>query len=83
MTTAFACAADGRILDAIHAQPAGFLLAVATAGAAIACGYSALTGSRLVGALMEAIPARGWWIFGGMLLASWGYKAAVMRGLLP
>ena len=83
MTTAFACAADGRFVDSLRAQPAGFLLAVATAGLTVACAYAALTGSRLVSALGDSMGAWGWWIVGGILLASWAYKIAAVNGVLP
>lgn len=82
MTTAFACAADGNFVDSLRAQPAGFLLAVVTATMTIACTYAAVTGSRLVSAMSGAIGSWGWWIFGGVILGSWGYKIAAMQGAL-
>jgi hypothetical protein len=82
MTTAFALAADGRLIDAFHAQPLGLLLAVVAAALAIASAHSAATGARTVGILSSMIGAKGWWALGAFALGAWGYKILVMRGWL-
>ncbi len=80
MTTAFAHAADGRFIDSFRAQPFGCLLAIATAALVMAGGYAAFTGSQLVGVLLKSVPSAGWWLLGGALLASWGFKIVESRG---
>lgn len=82
MTTAFALAADGRFIDSARAQPIGFVLAVATAGFAVVAGYSALTGSRMLGAITSAMSGRFWWMFGAAVFLAWGYKILVFRGII-
>lgn len=82
MTTAFACAADGRFLDAFHAQPLGLLLAIGTAALAIASAHSAVTGARTVSILWSMVGAKGWWALGAFAVGAWGYKILVMRGML-
>jgi hypothetical protein len=82
MTTAFALAADGRLIDAFYAQPLGLLLAVVAAALAIASAHSAATGARTVGILSSMIGAKGWWALGAFALGAWGYKILVMRGWL-
>lgn len=80
MTTAFALAADGRFFDSFMAQPSGFLLAVAAAGFAVVSAYAALTGSRMLNAITVKIGGRFWWVFGAVVLFSWGYKIMTFRG---
>jgi len=82
MTTAFALAADGRLLDAFHAQPLGLLLAIGAAALAIASAHSAVTGARTVSTLWGMIGAKGWWALGAFAVGAWGYKILVMRGML-
>ena len=84
---AFAHAADGRLVSSVLAQPAGFLLAVATATAFVAASHSALTGSGLLAAIFAIATARGtaWasrvpWILGALALAAWLFKIVVHRG---
>ncbi|NBX36689.1 MAG: DUF2752 domain-containing protein [Planctomycetes bacterium] len=82
MTTAFALAADGRLIDAFHAQPLGLLLAIGTAALAIASAHSAATGARTVGILWGMVGSKAWWALGAFAVAAWGYKILVMRGVL-
>jgi len=82
MTTAFALAAEGRLLDAFHAQPLGLLLAIGTAALAIASVHSAVTGARTVSTLWGMIGAKAWWALGAFAVGAWGYKILVMRGIL-
>jgi len=75
MTTAFTHAADGHLLAAAAVQPAGALLALLSAAAALVGVYTACTGlaiSRLLGALV-----RGRVVLAAIavLLIAWGYTA--------
>ena len=75
MTTSFAHAANGDLLGAAAVQPAGALLALLCAVAAIVGGYAAVTGlavTRLLGPLV-----RGRVVLAAIavLLAAWGYTA--------
>jgi sugar phosphate permease len=83
MTTAFALAARGRFVAAAAAQPMGFLLAVGSAAAAIACLHTALTGSRLAHVLGARLTPRVLLGLGIVALLAWGWKIASYRGLLP
>lgn len=83
MTTAFACAADGRFIDSLRAQPGGFLLAILVAAAALATMYAAMTGSKLCSVLFGSVSGTAWWSLAGVLLVSWGYKIALWKGLFP
>ncbi len=80
MTTAFALAADGRLIDSFLAQPFGCLLAIATAAFVVVAGYATVTGSQLVAALFKSVSGVGWWLVGATLLLSWGYKIVESRG---
>jgi hypothetical protein len=83
MTTAFACAADGRFLASLRAQPLGALLAVATSVAGLVALYVAWTGSALGGHMVRLLTPRvGWALLAAAGLA-WAYKIAVFRGFLP
>lgn len=74
MTTAFAHAADGRMLDSFVAQPMGALLAVLAAAAFWAGLHAALTGSRVVGWAASMLTPRILWLILGIAAASWAYK---------
>ncbi|MSQ90202.1 MAG: DUF2752 domain-containing protein [Phycisphaerales bacterium] len=82
MTTSFALAADGRIIDSLRAQPLGFLLAVGVAAFAVAGVYAAATGSRMVGAIASSFGPKWWLFLGGAALLAWGYKILLVRGVL-
>jgi hypothetical protein len=82
MTTAFAHAADGHFLDALRIQPGGLVLAILTAAVGLATLTGALTGSRICSLLSESVGPKGWWSLGGLLVVSWGYKIALVRGYL-
>lgn len=80
MTTAFAFATKGRVIESFLAQPMGFLLAVATAMALVASAWTLVTG-RTVWPVFERLwNARTAWLLGIATLLAWGYKAAIMRG---
>ena len=82
MTTAFAHAADGRLLAAFHAQPLGALLALATAMALLAGAHVALTGSRLERVLARLWGRRAGWVLAGVVVGAWLYKVITYKGLL-
>jgi len=81
-TTAFAHAADGRLLTSFRTQPFGCLLSVGT-GMALLVGISvAVTGSRL-GWIFTRLWGRGsGWLLGAMILLAWVYKVLSYKGLL-
>ncbi len=81
MTTAFAYAADGRLIDSFRTQPFGCVLAVATAALAIVAAFAAITASPIVEVMIRSLHSAGWWILGGALLLSWGYKILDYRGV--
>ena len=81
-TTSFALAADGRILEAFLNQPAGAALAVLTAGAVILCGYMLVTGASLWSLLLPLLRPWPLIVAGMLLIVSWLYKIAMVRGLL-
>jgi len=82
MTTAFAHAADGRLLTAMATQPLGAMLALATAMTVMIAGYIAATGSRVGHLLAGLLNKRTMWLGLGMLLAAWLFKVASYRGWL-
>lgn len=79
MTTAFAYAAHGDVLDSAKAQPMGFLLAVVTAATAWGAGHVALTGSCLGTTVQRMLTTRVLWVSVGLLLAAWAYKIAMWQ----
>ncbi len=74
MTTAFAHAADARLIDAFVAQPMGALLALLAAAAFWAGLHAACTGSRVVVWAWSAMSPRFLWALVGIAAASWAYK---------
>ena len=77
-TTAFAHVAHLQVLQAFRAQPFGALLCLATALAG-ALAFAGLAFRAQVWSRVERWPwprIAGWGIF--LMLASWGYKAAMM-----
>ncbi len=77
MTTTFALATHARPIDAFLNQPAGFLLALAAALAAVVAGWSLVTGMRLspLGQTLARPPV--WLTAAGLLMMSWLYKIAL------
>jgi len=73
MTTSFAHAAHGQLLQAFATQPAGALLSIACAALVLVGGWAACSGMSLrpLGFLLS----RPIVLFGGLglVLASWGY----------
>jgi hypothetical protein len=83
MTTAYAHAANGNLLAALHAQPLGGLLALGTAMAFLMGLFVAATGSRSAWLL-----ARLWgrwtpWALGLAVVLAWGYKILSYKGVIP
>ena len=73
MTTSFALAADGNLLDSARTQPFGFILVLLVAAIVWGAGLVALTGSMLGEALGRMLTARVLWVALGLLLAAWAY----------
>ena len=70
MTTSFSLAVRGRLLAALYAQPAGFVLVCAAAlGVVVHRFLQPLATGRL--AIVACV----------VILAGWGWKLAVMKGL--
>jgi hypothetical protein len=80
MTTAFACTVRGRWLRALWVQPAGFVLALATAVLAVVSGWTLVAGRWPVVQLRFVTPFRLYWTLLILLLAGWGFK--IVTGLL-
>ena len=81
MTTAFAHAADGNLLDSLLTQPMGMLLAVGTAAGFWFALYVALTGSRAGVMALALLRPRSLWILAGLAGAAWVYKLMTWQGL--
>jgi len=79
MTTSFAHAANADLLSSFVAQPAGAMLALATAGAAVLGFFAAFTGTRVLPVLAPLASKRALVVFVAVLLLSWGYKIIVYR----
>lgn len=83
MTTAFAHAADGNLLQSFKAQPFGCILALFTAACTVVSAFVLVTGSALGGHLLRLLGPRTGWIVIVLALAAWFYKIAAYRGFLP
>lgn len=81
MTTAFAHAADGNLLASFRTQPAGALLSILTAAAALISGYAVIVGVSLVPLAQRVLRPRWIWIIGLIVLLSWGYKILLFKGM--
>lgn len=81
MTTSFSLAAHGRFIEAFTNQPAGALLSVITAMAAVLSGYALVTGMSM------APIGRAFWrpkvvVIGiAILLIAWAYKIVIHTGM--
>ena len=82
MTTSFAHAANGNLLDAVVTQPFGALLAIITAMAFLVSIYIVMTGSTIGGIVLQRLSGRFWVIMGGLLLLAWVYKIMTFEGIL-
>lgn len=74
MTTSFSHAAEGDLLSSFLVQPAGMLLAVATAAIFWIALYVAATGSHIGSMLIRMMTARVWLAVAGLGIAAWVYK---------
>ena len=83
MTTAFAHAADGHLLQALHAQPLGGILAIGVTMAWLVSIHVMITGSRIGGAFARLWSAKMAWALSGAVVLAWGYKIASHKGWLP
>lgn len=82
MTTAFAHAAEGRLVSSFLAQPFGCLLAVATAAAFLLGAWVAWSGSSAPALLMRYPGRRFPWMVVAAVLAAWVYKILSFKGVL-
>ncbi len=80
MTTAFTLAVHGRLLSSLHTQPAGFMLALATASLWLMTVYAVTVGVSLGPVARLLWRPAVFWIFAGIVLASWGYKVWLVLG---
>ena len=85
MTTAFAYAVRRRLIRAFLAQPAGFLLALATAVAALGAAWTVVTGRMPPVRVPFIMPYRLFFGLLVLLLGSWAFKIVVglASGTLP
>ncbi len=79
MTTAFAAAAEGRLIMSFLAQPLGFVLAVLTASTAVVSAFVAVTGSAVGGLFLRLVTPRVGWFAVGALALAWVYKVIAYR----
>ena len=85
MTTAFAHTVRGQWLRASWAQPAGFILALATIACAVVAGWVLVTGRWPVVSFMWLTPFRLFTALLILLLGGWGFKliTGLLDGSLP
>lgn len=76
MTTAFALAAHGRLIESFQAQPAAAMLAMLTAMVAWVSGYTLVTGCTAVSRLRVLIGLKTLGLAAALLMAGWAYKVA-------
>jgi hypothetical protein len=85
MTTAFAYTVRGRLVSAFLAQPAGFLLALATMGCAVVAGWVLVTGRIPQVHVPVITPYRLFFGLLVLLVGSWAFKIVLglLDGTLP
>ncbi|MEM8782723.1 MAG: DUF2752 domain-containing protein [Planctomycetota bacterium] len=76
MTTATTLAAEGRLLDSLRVQPAGFLFALLAALACLMGGWSAWTGRSLMPVALVLVKPKTLVAIGVAVLLAWGYRLA-------
>ena len=81
MTTSFALAVRGRFLAALDAQPAGFVLVCAAALGVVVAAWVAISGRSVHRFLQPLATGRLAIVACVVILAGWGWKLAVMKGL--
>ncbi len=77
MTTAYAYTVRGRLLRALWAQPAGLVLAIATAATGIAAAVAVVTGRRPSVNWYRVNPLRCIWAATLVLVLAWIFKVIV------
>ncbi len=82
MTTSFAHAAEGNLLQAFIVQPMGAFLSVVVAMALVVGLYVALTGSRVASLFTRLWGPRAAWALGLGVGGAWVYKVLVYKGVL-
>lgn len=80
MTTAFALASKGRIVESFTTQPMGCVLAIAAGMTFVAAIWTLATGRTVWPVYERLLGARLAWFAGIAALLAWGYKTALMRG---
>jgi hypothetical protein len=80
MTTAFALAADGRLISAVATQPFGALLALLTAMVLLVSIHVVVTGMNIGRWLSMVRPSRAALAFVGLFMAAWVFKIASYKG---
>lgn len=81
MTTSFAHAADGNLWASFKTQPAGAMLAVATAMLAIVSGFATWTGTSLEPLARLVWRPRVFWPVAALVMIAWVYKIMMVRGV--
>ena len=81
MTTAFALAAHGHLIDAFLVQPAGALLALVVAITVWISGYALVAGTSLDGLGRWLMRPRPIMAFAGILLTAWVFKIFISIGV--
>ena len=82
MTTAVTHAVHGNLLTAFYVQPAGALLAIATAVAAILALYSLIGGVSLMPVWRVIWRPRVILASAAVVLVAWVYKTLLVRGVI-
>lgn len=80
MTTAFAYAARGNLLQSFLTQPFGMVLAVSSAAIFWIALFVTVTGSTLARAMSGWVGSRALWLMLAGLLAGWAWKLATWTG---
>lgn len=83
MTTAFAYAADGRLIQSFITQPAGALLAIIVATMVIGSGFTLVTGAGMSQMFLPFLRPKPLIVFGIFFAMSWMYKVATVMGFIP
>jgi hypothetical protein len=81
MTTAFAHAVRGNLLESLAAQPLGFLGALAAAAGFWMALHVALTGSNLAPLAGRLLSPKVLWGIAGVAAVSWAYKWVTWSGM--
>ena len=80
MTTSFSYAAHGDLVASFINQPAGAILALLTAMAAVVSGYALVTGMSLAPIGAVIFRPRVIVLAGAVVLIAWAYKIVIVTG---